>query len=84
MFNTFFIQKTDISQHSLDALSKSRIKEVIVIGRRGPLQVAFTIKELREMIRLPDCKPVLSQADLIGVDKLIQGMIFMLGHLDFV
>ncbi|XP_063445018.1 NADPH:adrenodoxin oxidoreductase, mitochondrial-like [Mytilus trossulus] len=68
------LKKTDISQYSLDALSKSRIKEVTVIGRRGPLQVAFTIKELREMIRLPDCKPVLSQADFLGVDKLIQDL----------
>jgi len=44
----------------------------MLIGRRGPLQVALTIKELREMIRLPDCKPLLSKEDFIGVDKLIQ------------
>lgn len=68
------LKKTDISQYALDALSKSRIKEVMMIGRRGPLQVALTIKELREMIRLPDCKPLLSKDDFIGVDKLIQDL----------
>lgn len=46
-----------------------------MVGRRGPLQVAYTIKELREMIRLPDCKPVLSQTDFTGIDKLINGKI---------
>lgn len=68
------LKKTDISQYSLEALSNSKIKEVMLIGRRGPLQVAFTIKELREMIKLPDCKPLLSQEDLIGLDKLIQDL----------
>ncbi|XP_046450928.1 NADPH:adrenodoxin oxidoreductase, mitochondrial-like isoform X2 [Daphnia pulex] len=47
------LKKTDIAQHALEALSQSKIKNVKIVGRRGPLQVAFTIKELREMIKLP-------------------------------
>ena len=50
------IQNTDICDHALKALRESRIRRVHLIGRRGPLQVAFTIKELRDMTRLPDCK----------------------------
>nr|CAH0102358.1 unnamed protein product [Daphnia galeata] len=48
------LKKTDIAQHALEALSRSKIKNVKIVGRRGPLQVAFTIKELREMIKLPE------------------------------
>ena len=46
------LRKTDITSRALALLEKSRIKNVYIVGRRGPLQVAFTIKELREMINL--------------------------------
>ena len=48
------LRKTDITEYALEALSKSKIKHVRVIGRRGPLQAAFTIKEVRELMQLPD------------------------------
>ncbi|XP_050393659.1 NADPH:adrenodoxin oxidoreductase, mitochondrial [Patella vulgata] len=66
------LAKTDISQHSLDALSKSNIKKVYVVGRRGPLQVAFTIKELREMIHLPECKTIIHKDDVAHLQPLIE------------
>ncbi|KAI8580530.1 hypothetical protein K450DRAFT_237477 [Umbelopsis ramanniana AG] len=47
------LRKTDVTDYALDALSKSRIKHVHVVGRRGPLQAAFTAKELREQMKLP-------------------------------
>ncbi|PLB47753.1 ferredoxin/adrenodoxin reductase [Aspergillus steynii IBT 23096] len=47
------LRKTDIADYALDALSKSKINRVRVVGRRGPLQAAFTIKELRELLQLP-------------------------------
>ncbi|TPX58972.1 hypothetical protein PhCBS80983_g02814 [Powellomyces hirtus] len=50
------IARTDITSHAVEALRKSKIKHVHLIGRRGPLQAAFTAKELREMIALPDTK----------------------------
>lgn len=43
------LRTTDIADHALQALSESRIKEIIVIGRRGPVQAKFTPKELREL-----------------------------------
>ncbi|XP_077979619.1 NADPH:adrenodoxin oxidoreductase, mitochondrial-like [Glandiceps talaboti] len=61
------LKKTDIAQHALEALENSRVKTVYLVGRRGPLQVAFTIKELREMTKLPDCKAVLDQHDFQGL-----------------
>ncbi|KAF2101355.1 NADPH:adrenodoxin oxidoreductase [Rhizodiscina lignyota] len=47
------LRKTDIAEHAIETLSKSRIKGVSVVGRRGPMQAAFTIKELRELMKLP-------------------------------
>jgi ferredoxin--NADP+ reductase len=43
------LERTDIADHALDALRESRIEEVIVLGRRGPAQAAFTSAELREL-----------------------------------
>ncbi|KAL8711996.1 MAG: hypothetical protein Q9220_003692 [cf. Caloplaca sp. 1 TL-2023] len=47
------LRTTDISNQALGALSKSKIRKVHVVGRRGPMQVACTIKEVRELMRLP-------------------------------
>jgi ferredoxin--NADP+ reductase len=47
------LQRTDVADHALGALRESRIEEVIVLGRRGPAQAAFTSAELRELGHLP-------------------------------
>jgi ferredoxin--NADP+ reductase len=44
---------TDIADHALEALRASAIEEVVVLGRRGPAQAAFTSAELRELGNLP-------------------------------
>jgi ferredoxin/flavodoxin---NADP+ reductase len=46
------LARTDIADHALEALRASRIEEVVVLGRRGPAQAAFTSAELRELGRL--------------------------------
>jgi ferredoxin--NADP+ reductase len=43
------LQRTDVADHALEALRQSRIEEVVVLGRRGPAQAAFTSSELREL-----------------------------------
>ncbi|KAG0370103.1 ferredoxin reductase precursor [Gamsiella multidivaricata] len=48
------LKKTDLTEKMIRILEKSRVKHVHVIGRRGPLEVAFTAKELREMLHLPN------------------------------
>ncbi|CAG8442803.1 4050_t:CDS:2 [Funneliformis mosseae] len=50
------LSKTDITEYALEKLGKSKIRKVIIVGRRGPLQVSFTAKELREMMNLPNTK----------------------------
>ena len=44
---------TDISDRALDALRQSRVKEVYMLGRRGPAQAAFTNPEIKELGELP-------------------------------
>ncbi|KAM3721894.1 NADPH:adrenodoxin oxidoreductase [Dirofilaria immitis] len=46
---------TDIASSILDILSRSQIRHVTIVGRRGLLDVSFTIKEIREQITLPNC-----------------------------
>ncbi|MGH2899514.1 MAG: FAD-dependent oxidoreductase, partial [Solirubrobacteraceae bacterium] len=43
------LERTDIADHALAALRDSAIEEVVVLGRRGPAQAAFTSAELREL-----------------------------------
>ena len=43
------LERTDTAEHALEALRASGIEEVVVLGRRGPAQAAFTSAELREM-----------------------------------
>ena len=47
------LRNTDITEQALEKLSRSKIKRVHVVGRRGPVQAAFTIKELRELLQMP-------------------------------
>src|SRR5947209_11303945 len=46
------LERTDVADHALEALWRSRIEEVVVLGRRGPAQAAFTSSELRELGQL--------------------------------
>ncbi len=43
------LARTDIADHALAALAESKIEEVMVVGRRGPVQAAFTTAELKEL-----------------------------------
>jgi ferredoxin--NADP+ reductase len=46
------LERTDVADHALAALRRCRIEEVVVLGRRGPAQAAFTSAELRELGQL--------------------------------
>ncbi len=43
------LKGTDITDYALEALGKSRIKDIYIVARRGPAQVKFTNVEIREM-----------------------------------
>lgn len=58
------LRKTDIAQHALEVLFESRIKEVHLVGRRGPVQSRFTPKELRELVLSDNVQVIVSPEDL--------------------
>ena len=55
---------SDIAQHALDALADSKITDIHLIGRRGPVQAAFTKLEIKELGELAECDVVVNKADL--------------------
>jgi ferredoxin--NADP+ reductase len=55
---------SDIAAHALDALERSSIRTIHVLGRRGPHQIAMTPKELGELGHLQDAAPRVDPADL--------------------
>jgi ferredoxin--NADP+ reductase len=58
------LKETDIAAHALEALAASNIKHIHVVGRRGPVQSAFTVAELKEMGHLENCSPVVLEEEM--------------------
>jgi ferredoxin--NADP+ reductase len=48
------LARSDIAPHALEKLSTSRIREVVVVGRRGPADAAFTNGELLGLLNVPE------------------------------
>lgn len=64
------LARTDIADHALASLDARGVEEVLVIGRRGPLQATFTTVELRElgdMEGLEDVDVILDPADFADI-----------------
>ncbi|KAJ5175823.1 uncharacterized protein N7482_001700 [Penicillium canariense] len=68
------LRSTDITDYALEALSKSRIKRVRVVGRRGPLQASFTIKEIRELLQLPSVSFHPIPKDVFPPEDVVNGL----------
>ncbi|WP_182377746.1 FAD-dependent oxidoreductase [Nocardioides sp. WS12] len=58
------LARTDIAEHALAALRESRVREVVVLGRRGPAQAAYTSPEFLALGRLADLDVVIDPAEL--------------------
>lgn len=68
------MKKTDITDYALQAIANSKIKELYLVGRRGPLNVAFTIKELREQIKLENCATIWRKNDFVAVADAVSSL----------
>jgi ferredoxin--NADP+ reductase len=55
---------TDTADHALEVLADSRVSEVVIVGRRGPAQAAFTNPELLELGELADADVIVDPAEL--------------------
>ncbi len=64
------LSSTDVPEPVLAALAASRVRDIHMIGRRGPAQAKFTTKELRELGELPGADIVVdpAEADLDAFD----------------
>jgi ferredoxin/flavodoxin---NADP+ reductase len=51
------LRHTDIAAHALGALAASHVRDIYLVGRRGPDQTRFAAKELQEFEELADCDP---------------------------
>jgi ferredoxin--NADP+ reductase len=66
--------KTDIAVQALEALRQSRIKDVFLLGRRGPAQAAFTNPEVKEIGEMIDTD-VIVRGDEVQLDPLSQAQL---------
>ncbi|XP_034478842.1 NADPH:adrenodoxin oxidoreductase, mitochondrial [Drosophila innubila] len=65
------LKLTDTTDYALQALAESKVERVHLVGRRGPLQAAFTIKELREMLKLPNVETCWRPQDFTGIEAQV-------------
>ena len=63
------LARTDIADYALEALQQSNIKEVYVLGRRGPAQAAFTNPEIKELGEMEDAD-IIAPPDEAELDEL--------------
>ena len=75
------LTETDIADYALDQLKHSSVKNIYVLGRRGPAQSAFTNPEIKELGELDDASIIVAQSEVTldpvsrqyidsGVDKV--------------
>src|SRR6201999_696552 len=54
----------DTADHAIELLDRSEIQEIVVLGRRGPVQAAFTNPEIKELGELEDADVIVDPADV--------------------
>ena len=59
------LAKTDIAPYAQEALSRSNIKRIYVLGRRGPAQAAFTNPEIKELGEMEEADIVVPAEDMV-------------------
>src|SRR5215213_8356522 len=57
------LAQTDVADHALDVLAESNVREIVVLGRRGPAQAAFTNPELLELGEMTDADVFVDPGD---------------------
>ncbi len=71
------LARTDVADYALEALSNSGVKEIYVIGRRGPVQAKFTTPEVKEIGELEEADvfvlPEEAELDELSEQQLVSG-----------
>jgi ferredoxin/flavodoxin---NADP+ reductase len=58
------LRQTDTADHAIEMLDRSNVREIVVLGRRGPVQAAFTNPEIRELGEMEDADVIVDSADV--------------------
>jgi ferredoxin--NADP+ reductase len=58
------LAETDVADHSLEVMARSKVREIVVLGRRGPAQAAFTNPELLELGEMTDADVFVEARDV--------------------
>ena len=58
------LRQTDTADHAIEQLDRSSIREIVVLGRRGPAQAAFTNPEVKELGEMEDADVIVDPADV--------------------
>lgn len=67
--------QSDLAAHAADLIHSSSIKDIYILGRRGPLEAAFTPKELGELNQLKNCVTLVDGNQLPdpAIDETLSG-----------
>jgi ferredoxin/flavodoxin---NADP+ reductase len=68
------LAETDVADHALEVLAESKVREIVVLGRRGPAQVAFTNPELLELGEMTAADVFVDPSD-VELDPLSEAFI---------
>lgn len=68
------LDRTDIADHAVDALRDSKVREVVVLGRRGVAQAGYTNPEMLALRHLPDVDLIIDGDD-VATDELTQSIL---------
>jgi len=58
------LRGTDTADHAIEVMAASSIREIVVLGRRGPAQAAFTNPEIKELGEMVDADVVVDPAEV--------------------
>jgi len=64
------MSKTDLPEYASNSIHNSILRDVYMVGRRGPNEAKYTNVELREMGQLENCVP---QIDVSQIPSSVQG-----------
>jgi NADPH-dependent glutamate synthase beta subunit-like oxidoreductase len=60
---------SDIANHAIEALEHSGVRDIHIVGRRGPHQASFTTKEMGELGHLDRAQPLVKPGDLPPLEE---------------
>jgi ferredoxin--NADP+ reductase len=58
------LRQTDTADHAIEMLVQSQVREIVVLGRRGPAQAAFTNPEIKELGEMENADPIVEEAEV--------------------